>query len=107
MEDWRAVSSRVNDLGMKVHTLEHQVSAMAKIPERLVIVEQKVDQLGELSAKIDSQNQTLVNLRDLVLTTQAQLRNYVAGVSGIGAALVFLITYGERIMKFLGRGGAI
>lgn len=65
MSDLGTLPSRVNELEKKVHTLEHQQTAMAKIPERLVVVEQKVDQLGELSAKIDSQNHTLITLRDL------------------------------------------
>lgn len=105
MSNMESLPPRVNELEKKVHTVEHQLAAMAKIPERLVVVEQKVDQLGELSAKIDSQNHTLINLRDLIMKTQTQVKTYVAWISGGGAVVMFLLVYGEKILKFLGKGG--
>lgn len=105
MSDLGSLPPRVGDLEKKVHTIEHQLSAMAKIPERLIVVEQKVDQLGELSAKIDSQNHTLINLRDLIMKTQTQVKTYVAWISGGGAVVMFLLAYGEKLVKFLGKGG--
>lgn len=105
MSDLGTLPGRVNELEKKVHTLEHQQTAMAKIPERLVVVEQKVDQLGELSAKIDSQNHTLITLRDLVMKTQTQVKTYVSWFSGGGAVIMFLLMYGEKVVKFLGKGG--
>lgn len=104
MSDLGTLPPRVNELEKKVHTVEHQLLQMAKIPERLVIVEQKVDQLGELSAKIDSQNHTLIILRDLIMKTQTQMKTYVAWASGVGAVIMFLILNGEKAVKFIGKG---
>lgn len=105
MSDLGSLPNRVNELEKKVHTVEHQLTGMARIPERLIVVEQKVDQLGELSAKIDSQNASITNLGSLITSTQHQMKTYVAWVSGGGAVFMFLMLYGEKILKFLGRGG--
>lgn len=108
MNDISAINSRVNDVEQKIHTLEHRTLSIEKsiegVPARILLIEHQLTQLMHLERKIDKQADSLDSLKQVVLENGYAFKRYAACISCAGAVIMFVISYGDKILRMLGKG---
>lgn len=91
---------RVNKLEQETHTLKHRVEELEKdlstLPERMTKAEMQLAQLLTLPAKLDL-------IRDEQKEQQHSLKRYLGWMSGAAATFMFLLIYGDKVAKFIGK----
>jgi len=106
--DLGSMPERVNELEKQLHTLNHRTSVIEKefhgIPSRMLMVESQVAQLMQLERKIDKQADSLDSLKQVVLENGYAFKRYAACISCAGAVIMFLISYGDKMLSILGKG---
>ena len=97
---------RLIEVEKDVHMLKHQMRELNPIPGEVIVIKERLAQLGELAAKIDSQNSAITTLSGLVISIQQQVKTYVAWITGGGAVFMFILVYGEKLVKLMGKVGS-
>lgn len=102
--DLGTLPDRVNKLEREMHTMQDRIGDLRPLPERMTKAEVQLEQLSALPAKIDQQNAQIIALKDLVIENQTSIKRYLSWVSGGAGVFMFMLIYGDKILKILSRG---
>lgn len=109
MSEAESLPKRVNDLEKNLHTHAHRIQVLEDshkdTPSRLTVVEMQVAQIPQVLTMLGKHSEQMLELKDDIKSNQQALKVYLSWVAGAVGSLTFLINYGEKILKFLSKGG--